>query len=83
MALCRCLGKHSPPKGRKNEYVGYAKPVGYPNSALVCGICDCVGVIWMTKPEVDLYRMGERIFDGPNNFARMKADNSGIRTSTN
>lgn len=81
MALCRCLEKHSPPRGRKNVYIGFVKPVGYPVSSLICGICENAGVIWLTPEEAHLYTEGKRIFDGPNNFARMMADNNGIDTS--
>lgn len=82
MALSRCLEKHSPPQAKKHRYEGYAKPVRYPNSALICGRCNNPGVIWLTHEEAFSYRKGCRIFDGPNNFARMKADESGIDNSS-
>jgi hypothetical protein len=81
MALCRCLEKHSQPKGRKNLYICYVKPVGHPNSGLICGNCDNPGVIWLTKDEAQLYDKGQRIFEGPNQFVRMRANDSGLNTS--
>ena len=79
MALCRCMSDHSWPEGRKgNSYVGYVLPIGYPKTALICGLCENPGVIWLTVPERDAYEKGARIFIGPNKFAQMKADDSGI-----
>ncbi len=79
MALCRCIESHRWPKGLKREYIAYVFPVGYPNTALICGRCDNPGAIWLEKTEEDAYQKGERIFEGPNNFAKMKADDSGIK----
>lgn len=86
MALCRCLEKHPWPEGRTNkqgikkEYIAYVKPAGYPKTALICGIKSCIwpGVLWLENHEKEAYKSGERIFKGPSNFAKMKADDSGI-----
>lgn len=80
MALCRCLGKHAWPNGRVRKYIGYLKPLGFPDSSLICGLCDNPGVIWIEKEESEAYKHGQRIFDGPHAFTRMKADNSGVHT---
>ena len=79
MALCRCLQSHAWPKGRTTSYVGYVLPVGYPATSLICGLCDNVGVIWLDNSESRQYAKGQRIFDGPNAFARMKADDGGVQ----
>jgi hypothetical protein len=81
MALCRCLEKHSPPKGRKKTYSVYVFPIEYPSASLICGICDNPGVIWLTTEEANQYNEGKTIFDGPSNFARMRADDSGLKSS--
>lgn len=79
MALCRCLKDHAWPEGRKGrDYIAYVKPVGYPETSSICGRCDNPGVIWIDNSEETAYKNGQRIFEGPNNFTRMKADNSGI-----
>lgn len=85
MALSRCLEKHSHPQGRRMHYTGYVYPMGYPDSALICGNpeCDNPGVIWLNQEEEGDYRNGRRIFDGPNNFTKMKADDSGFHGLTN
>jgi hypothetical protein len=78
MALCRCLEIHGWPKGRTHDYVAYAKPVGYPQTALICGLCDNPGVIWLNREEKAAYENGQRIFDGPNRFTRMQTDDGGL-----
>lgn len=81
MALSRCLKNHSWPQGRTTQYMGYVFPIGYPQTSLICGRCDEPGVIWLNDSEVKAYQSGERIFDGPNNFTRMKSDEKGVNTS--
>ena len=83
MALCRCIQQHGWPIGRTAEYIGYVLPVGYPETALICGRSDNEGVIWLNNVEVSSYEKGQRIFNGPNNFTRMKADNNGVTTGRN
>jgi len=80
LALCRCLMNHSWPKGHKKDYVGYVKPVGYPDTALICGRPECSrpAVIWLDEEEVQNYRDGVRIFQGPSNFTKMRAGGEGI-----
>ncbi len=78
MALCRCLQGHQWPRGRTVEYLAYVYPVGYPETALVCGRCDNPGVIWLTDSEKEAYARQQRVFEGPNNFVRMKADDGGV-----
>lgn len=81
MALSRCLEQHSPPQGRSTQYRSYVRPVGYPKTALVCGNpqCDLPGVIWLAPDECHDYQRGERIFSGPSNFTKMKADDAGLQ----
>jgi hypothetical protein len=80
MALCRCIecGK---PKGRIHRYDRYARPIGFPDTSSICGRRNCTnpGVIWLDEGESDKYLSNQRIFCGPNNFAKMRADDSGIR----
>lgn len=80
MAICRCK-KHSPPKGRKLNYIGFVEPIGFPDTALVCGLCDDPGLIWLTKEEELEFNRGLRIFKGPNSmFARMKTSDNEIKS---
>ena len=77
MALCRCLEAHAWPRGRVIKYVAYLRPFDYPKTSLTCGLCDNPGVIWIDREEENAYHHGQRIFEGPNSFVRMKADDSG------
>jgi hypothetical protein len=63
MAVVRCL--HHKPKDRTRNYVAHVEPIGYPETALVCGgkHCSEPGYIWLDEGEKDRYDMGERIFD--------------------
>jgi hypothetical protein len=78
MALCRCLESHAWPTGRISNYISYALPIGYPDTALICGLCSNPGVIWLTQSEENAYQRGDRIFEGPNAFCKMKASDSGL-----
>lgn len=63
MALVRCEA-HGKPEGRTRKYVTGVKPLGYPETAAVCGLkgCDNPGVVWLTAPEQAAYRDGQRVF---------------------
>ncbi len=77
MAVSRCREQHASPQGRSHTYQVYALPVGYPDTALVCGSCDRPGAIWLTPTEADAYTRGERVFEGPNAFTKMRAGDEG------
>ncbi len=78
MALCRCLEKHNWPKGRTHIYVAYTYPLGYPETASLCGLCDNPGVIWLTQAEAVAYALGTRIFAGSTNSFRIMVNNNGL-----
>jgi hypothetical protein len=50
-------------------------PVGYPDTALICGSHDCAepAVIRLGAAELAAFGQGERVFAGPNMFAKMHA----------
>ena len=65
MALVRCEQHSKPkPKGKTKEYIKSVEPVGYPDTALICGIKDCSnpGLVWLVAHEWEEYKSGERIF---------------------
>ncbi|MEA1960681.1 MAG: hypothetical protein U9N81_05245 [Bacillota bacterium] len=80
MALCRCLINHGWPKGHKKDYVAYVRPIGYPETALICGRPECnrSGVIWLDEDEAQDYMEGQRVFQGPSHFTKMKANEDGL-----
>ena len=69
MALMRC-DDHAP-TGRDEPYVRRVQPMGWPDTALVCGQGDCktAALIWLKQAEADAYVKGRRIFKLPNNAA--------------
>lgn len=66
MALVRCE-RHSPPdkKRTKKNYVKSVYLVGFPDTAVICGIknCDKPGLVWLTDSELQEYNKGRRIFE--------------------
>jgi hypothetical protein len=62
MAIMRCRA-HAP-HGITRDYVAAVEPVGYPNSALVCGSkqCEAPAYIWLEAVEKVDYDGGARVF---------------------
>ena len=52
------------PVGSKKRYEHSAKPVGYPNAAVICNASGCFspGLIWLDADEWSAYQRGERYF---------------------
>lgn len=68
MGLVRC--KKHPPNGTKRNYVVSVQPLGYPDTAAVCGRTHCEepGLFWMESEESNTYERGERVFLLANNM---------------
>ena len=73
MALVRCE-QHGHPKGRSAEYIRSAEPIGYPDTAAICGLqgCDHPGLVWLTTDESQAYADEQRIFSLATNAAKIK-----------
>ena len=73
MAIVRC--QSHPPKGRTRSYVAAVEPVGYPDTAMVCGVTECseAGLIWLDDVEKAAYDKGERIFKAFTASMKMRA----------
>jgi len=74
MALVRC--KDHLPKGRTTDYVQSAEPLGYPDTAAICGSkhCDNSGLVWLTNREAHAYEAGQRIFEFATNVTKIKVE---------
>ncbi len=72
MALARCE-IHKKIKSIKNTYVCAKEPVGYPETALICGRPDCkeVALLFLNTQEKKLYEAGARIFSIPTHAAKL------------
>lgn len=73
MAIMRCEVHR--PTGRSRDYVGSVRPVGFPNTALVCGSmrCESSALIWLESHELAAYEQGTRIFHSPTATTKVRA----------
>ncbi len=62
MAIMRC--KAHEPKRAQHSYVAAVEPLGYPETALICGSSKCTvpAFIWLETDEKAAYDLGERVF---------------------
>lgn len=76
MAIARCERCGMPSKNVKPP--GYAaqpfRPVGHPNSGVVCGTPDCEepAVVWLKKDEARRYEEGQRVFGIHTHTAKLR-----------
>lgn len=63
MSIMRCA-EHLPKRATR-DYVGAVEPVGFPDTALVCGSkhCRAPALIWLERHEKEQYDAGERVFE--------------------
>lgn len=64
MAIVRCKEHPVRLDLATNRYVRIAEPLGYPNTAAICGIghCNERGLVWLTEEELDEFNNGNRYF---------------------
>jgi len=57
------------------KYKHRVDPVGYPDTAAICGRPDCTkpGRILLDEVEWKMYQNGQRVLPGPNRFTKIKA----------
>jgi hypothetical protein len=72
MAIARCE-KHRP-EGTKHVYKAYALPIGFPNTAAICGRveCEAPAYLWLTEPERADHERGLRIFNIRTHSAKIR-----------
>jgi len=75
MAIVRCK-QHGRPKGRTQRYVTSVRPVGYPDTAAICGREGCTrpGLVWLTDRERAAYQRRRRVFSIPSAAAKIKVE---------
>ena len=56
-----------------SDYRYSVEPVGYPETAAICGKCDREGKILLSETEWAQYLAGERVFAFKNNTMKVKA----------
>jgi len=72
MALVRCALHR--PVGIKRTYVRSVEPVGYPDTAAVCGSSHCTepGLVWLDEKDAVAYEAGERLMKLPNEGIKIR-----------
>ena len=78
MAIVRCEAHPVKLDQATNIYVNRATPIGYPDTAVICGIGSCTepGLIWLTKEEMDSYNKRERYFRVKTYTVKVKASDN-------
>ena len=74
MALVRC-NSCGQPVGRTKSYIKAVEPIGYPETAAICGLhqCENPGLIWLDEDDASAYERGQRIFYGQTSVMKAKA----------
>jgi hypothetical protein len=72
MALVRC--EECRVRRNSKKYIKTVEPVGYPDTALICGTVGCSkpGLVWLTDDESKEYKSGQRIFAPQSSTAKFK-----------
>lgn len=75
MALVRC-SDHGKPKAKGEPYVDNVRPIGFPDTAAICGSVNCQnpGLIWLKREEKIAYDRGERFFRLPSGTIKVGAE---------
>lgn len=73
MAIARC-DEHPIQRETKEPYKEYALPVGYPDTAAICGGVGCENAarIWLTPGEIKEHHAGQRVFGVKTHTVRVR-----------
>lgn len=73
MALVRCK-QCGRPRGIRRTYVTSVQPLGYPETAAICGRAGCErpGLVWLDEQDKAEYERGKRVFSVPNAAVKIK-----------
>lgn len=82
MVLIRCR-EHKPKQHlTKRDYVAAVEPVGYPDTAAICGLKgqghDTPGLAFLDRSEYELYQQGQRVFEPVNNATNIAVSDTVI-----
>jgi len=63
MAIARC-DQHPIQRDTKEPYKAYAPPLGFPETAAICGRVGCENPahIWLAPEEIKQHKSGRRVF---------------------
>jgi len=74
MAMSRCQNCGKSTKNVKEVYKASVYPIGYPDTAVICGKegCQFPGLVWLTAKDLSDYEKGKRIFKVHTNTVKVK-----------
>ena len=74
MAIVRCDIHPLDMSRCTNNYVIIVEPIGYPETAVICGRpgCEKPGRVWLTDKEINQFAEGKRIFSISNHATKIK-----------
>ena len=59
---------------RSERYRYSLKPVGYPNTAAICGRCNQPGYVLLNQAEIDQAKAGQNIFSFNSNVMKVQVE---------
>jgi hypothetical protein len=77
LAIVRCLDCGKPRAKTPPDYATTPRrPVGYPQSGVICGSKDCrkPALVWLKLDEDKLYQSGEHVFSFPTLAAKVAVE---------
>jgi len=76
MAIARCE-RHTP-TGTKRNYRAYALPIGFPETAAICGRVGCEesARVWLTNDDQVAFQKGQRIFNIRTHSAKLRVSDN-------
>jgi hypothetical protein len=81
MALVRCEDHFPEDGGRGNDYVAAVEPVGYPETAAVCGRSgdNTPGYLLLDEAEYEQFKHGQRSFEPHTNAVHIRVKDPVVR----
>ena len=76
MAMARCKLHLPENESAPHPYTAFARPIGYPETAVICGRRDChsPAYLWLTRSEQVQHKAGLRVF-------MLRGDTAKVRVS--
>jgi hypothetical protein len=80
MAIVRCEKHPVHQKLCKHKYAAIIPPVGYPQTAAICGSKNCLnpGKVWLRDDELELFEQGQCYFNVNTQSVKIQVSETGL-----